>query len=103
MKHIISLAGFFFTLLTLYSQNTEPLTGIVTNEKEELLIGASVYWADTKVGTVTDTAGRFSLAPRDKEATLVVSYVGYTPAQVQVLPEEKSIWLARGAAGECCE
>ena len=67
--------------------------GIVTNEKEELLIGATVLWADTKQGTVTDTLGRFWLPRRDREATLIVRYVGYSDASVAVLPQEDSLWV----------
>lgn len=69
------------------------VTGLVTNEKEELLIGASVFWKDTKQGTVTDAEGRFSVASRNAAATLVVNYVGYTSAEVEVLPGEDKIWI----------
>ncbi len=104
MKNIIALLGFIAGFSPAFSQ-TDPgspnsqipastfITGIVTNEKEELLIGASVFWKDTKQGTVTDTAGRFSLPARNAENTLVVNYVGYTSAEVQVLPGEDKIWV----------
>ena len=95
MKNIIALLGFIAGCSPAFSQ-TDPIsniTGIVTNEKEELLIGASVFWKDTKQGTVTDTAGRFSLPARNEETTLVVNYVGYTSAEVQVLPGEDKIWV----------
>jgi len=66
---------------------------MVTNDKEELLIGASVYWKDTRQGTVTDTSGHFSLPSRTQESTLVISYVGYNPAEIQVLPGENNLWV----------
>jgi outer membrane receptor for ferrienterochelin and colicins len=95
MKQLYSLIlGLFFTVSLLQAQ--EPgamLTGMVTNEKEEVLIGASVYWKDTKKGAVTNENGRFSLPLRAKEATLVVDYVGYTSAEVQVLPGENNLWI----------
>lgn len=72
---------------------SKSVYGIVTNEKNELLIGAMVQWADTKQGAVTDTLGRFWLPRRDKEATLSIKYVGYDPAQVNVLPNEDSLWI----------
>ncbi len=94
MKKIFTLfAGLFFSINFLFSQNSSPLKGIVTNEHEELLVGASVFWKDTKTGTVTDTAGRFSLPARDAEATLVVQYVGSSPAEIQVLPSENNLWI----------
>lgn len=92
--------GLITGICPLFSQN-EPsanqpnttITGIVTNEKEELLIGASIFWKDTKQGTVTDTEGRFSITARDIPATLVVNYVGYTSAEVQVVPGENKLWI----------
>ena len=74
-------------------QLSSRLYGIVTNEKEELLIGATVQWADTRQGTVTDTLGRFWIERRNREATLVIQYVGSETAQVQVLPQEDSLWI----------
>lgn len=75
------------------------LSGMVTNEKEELLIGASVFWKDTKKGVVTDIDGRFNILLRTEEATLVVNYVGYSSVEVQVLPGENNLWIvAEGIA-----
>lgn len=101
MKYLplLKRAFFFFVLLLpvwLPAQQTpaaRTLTGFVTNEREELLVGASVYWKGSKTGFLTDTAGYFNLPARDQEATLVVSYVGYTPVEVQVLPEENNLWI----------
>ncbi|MBL7780572.1 MAG: TonB-dependent receptor [Saprospiraceae bacterium] len=87
------LAGLLLYTSALFSQNTPALTGMVTNDKEELLIGASVYWKDTRQGTVTDTSGYFSLPSRTQESTLVISYVGYNPAEIQVLPGENNLWV----------
>lgn len=93
-KIFFSLLGLILPLSFLQAQTTPaPLTGLVTNEREELLIGASVYWKDTKKGAVTDTSGRFSVPSRTEEATLVVSYIGYNPAEVQVLPGENNLWI----------
>lgn len=103
MKNIVLFLGFIAGIGSAYSQNDpqnpginhqlSTITGIVTNEKEELLIGASLFWKDTKQGTVTDTEGRFSIAARDIPATLVVHYVGYTTAEVQVVPGEDKLWI----------
>lgn len=88
------IAGLICCLNFLHAQiPAASLTGIVTDDREELLIGATVFWKDTQTGTVTDTAGRFSLPARAVEATLVVQYVGHTPAEVQVLPTENNLWI----------
>jgi outer membrane receptor for ferrienterochelin and colicins len=95
MKNIFNLLlGVLVSLHSVAAQQpTAPLMGVVTNEKEELLVGASVFWKDTKEGTVTDINGQFSLPLRTKQTTLVVNYVGYTPAEVEVLPGENNLWV----------
>jgi outer membrane receptor for ferrienterochelin and colicins len=94
MKHVyLCLLGAILTFTTLAKNPVGQLIGLVTNDQDERLIGASVYWKDSKVGTVTDTAGRFQIPARTTESTLVVQYVGYTPAEVQVLPSENNLWI----------
>lgn len=98
MKNILVLLGFIAGFTPVFAQDNpipipSAITGMVTNEKEEFLIGASVFWKETKVGTVTDTLGRFSLPALKGPGTLVVNYVGYTSAEVQVLPGEDKIWI----------
>lgn len=96
MKYHILLIVLFLSPLFLSAQQptaSKTVYGIVTNEKEELLIGATVQWADTKQGAITDTLGRFWLPRRDREAVLLIKYVGYDPAQVSVLPQEDSLWV----------
>ncbi|MBK9338610.1 MAG: TonB-dependent receptor [Lewinellaceae bacterium] len=94
MKQLICLL-LFLTPVLLNAQNPVPkrIFGIVTNDKEELLVGATVRWGGTNLGTTTDTLGRFWLPQQEQEATLVVQYIGYTPAEVQVLPHEDSLWV----------
>ncbi|MFM8487950.1 MAG: carboxypeptidase-like regulatory domain-containing protein, partial [Bacteroidota bacterium] len=94
MKKIFWLIpGLLFLFnIPLYAQ-TADLTGMVTNDKEEILIGASVFWKDTKKGTTTDAEGYFRLQSRPDAAVLVVQYAGHTPAEVEVLPGENNIWI----------
>ncbi len=95
MKQVIALfAGLFLYIHFLFPQNTpQPLTGLVTNDNEEILVGATIYWKDSRVGARTDTTGRFNIPARPDAATLVVQYVGYPPAEVQVLPGENNLWI----------
>ncbi len=80
-----------------YAQTGKPpartIYGIVTNEKEELLVGASVYWKDRKAGVNTDVEGGFHIAARSKPDSLFVQYVGYQLSAVEVLPGEDSLWI----------
>jgi outer membrane receptor for ferrienterochelin and colicins len=66
------------------------------------LSGANVYWLDTTLGTVTDTAGMFSLQrPGNGEHHLIVNYVGYIDDTllVEVPVDEVNIVLHELARG----
>ena len=57
--------------------------GKIMDEKGEPIAGASVRVKGTNLGTAADAEGAFSLNVPD-DATLVVSFVGYTEQEVQV-------------------
>ena len=70
----------------LWAQTIE-VTGVITDNKGEALIGASVLLKGSAVGTVTDIDGHFSMnAPEG--ATLLFSYMGYAS---QELPASASM------------
>jgi iron complex outermembrane recepter protein len=54
------------------------VTGRVTDEKGEPLVGASILEMGTNNGTIADPNGRYSISVVNFNATLIVSYVGYT-------------------------
>lgn len=64
-------------------QQKQTVSGVVTDEKGEPVIGANVFVKGTGTGSVTDTDGRFTLEV-PAGATLSVSYIGYTEKQVAV-------------------
>jgi len=59
------------------------VTGVVTDEQGEPIIGATVLVKNTKIGTITNFDGRFSLEV-DDNATLLVSYIGYNQKEVKL-------------------
>jgi len=59
------------------------VTGTVTDESGEALIGASVLVKGTTTGTVTDIDGTYSLDIPQGEQTLVFSYTGYATKEVK--------------------
>src|SRR5690606_32602389 len=64
---------------------TRPiLSGIVTDESGEPLIGVNVLIKGTTRGTSTDFEGRFTLDEVDEQAVLVVSYIGYQTQEIKV-------------------
>ena len=72
--------------LTILSANTfaqnSTVKGKVTDEKGSPLPGAIIRVKSGKGSTSTDTNGAFSLSIPGNEATLVVSYIGYSPKEI---------------------
>ena len=60
------------------------VSGVVTDDKGEPIIGATVKVSGTSLGTVTDSNGRYSITlPRDKKI-LTFSYIGYLTKHVRL-------------------
>ncbi len=60
------------------------VSGTVTDQAGEPLIGVNVIVQGTNEGTATDIDGRFSLSDVSQNATLVFSYVGYQKQTVEL-------------------
>lgn len=65
------------------AQARRQISGTVTDELGEPVIGANVVEKGTTNGTVTDTDGRFTLST-DPNALLVISYIGYVAQEIEV-------------------
>ncbi|TSD67947.1 SusC/RagA family TonB-linked outer membrane protein [Inquilinus sp. KBS0705] len=64
-----------------FNKTAVPITGLVTDENGEPLVGVSVLVKGTSTGAQTNTNGQFSIdAPAN--STLVFSYVGFTTQEV---------------------
>ena len=63
--------------------NAQTVKGTVNDETGEPIIGATVKVQGSNEGTITDFDGNFSVKA-SSNATLVISYVGYTTQQVKV-------------------
>ena len=61
---------------------TNTISGVVVDANGDPIIGASVLVKGTSKGVVSDLDGRFTLKDV-KEATLVISYVGYLTQEVK--------------------
>jgi TonB-linked SusC/RagA family outer membrane protein len=66
---------------------TIKIAGKVTGENNEPLSGVSVVVKGTNKGTSTDNQGIFSLVA-DREAVLVISYIGYETREIRVNGEQ---------------
>jgi len=62
-------------LSKIYAQT--DVSGTVSNENNEPLIGANVLVKGTTVGAITDSEGTFQLSGVNNTDTLIVSYIGY--------------------------
>ncbi len=67
------------------------VSGIVADEANDPIVGASVICKGTSVGTVTDIDGRFTLDVPESGAKIQVSYVGMLPLELPVQPEMKIV------------
>lgn len=86
--HIWSQRGYFTLLALLISivAFTQEITvkGIVLDETDTPLIGATVQVKNATRGVVTDINGKFSVKA-DGNAILVISYLGYKNQEIQVM------------------
>jgi len=92
MKKIIVLALLQAFIINVRGQS---LHGHVIEQEENgrgPLIGASVFWLGTTIGTATDVNGEFTIAePQALPAKLVVSFVGYRPDTLLIKNTKKKV------------
>ena len=72
----------------------QSVSGKVRSETErnQTLVGASVFWLGTTIGSATDVNGEFTIAePQTFPAKLVVSFVGYQSDTILVKNAKKNL------------
>ena len=65
------------------TQQSITVTGVVKDSKGEPIIGATVTEKGTKNATVTDFDGNYALRVSNRNAVLVVSYIGFIAQEVK--------------------
>lgn len=86
----ILLLGGFIILLNdpMLAQKLPNLKGDVyelnEDKQKEYLVGANVYWKNSKVGTVTDQNGKFEIERLEGESILIVSFIGFQTDSINV-------------------
>ena len=78
-----------FTLIiygvTGFAQIDKNVSGIVSDQSDSPIIGATVYIKGTTTGTITDVDGKFNIkVPSNGEQTLIVSFIGMETVTVDV-------------------
>ncbi len=84
MKRNLLLA-ISFLLMSVLAFGQRTITGVVTSAEDgSTLPGVSVVVKGTVIGTTTDIDGKYSITVPDGYNTLVFSYVGMKPKEVQI-------------------
>lgn len=69
----------------------QNIRGVVRDTNGEVLIGASVYWEGTTVGTATDVDGTYELYRVKGHPRLVAAYLGYVDSVQEVAEGVKEV------------
>ena len=75
--------AFLLAGMSVWAQ-THRLTGRVTDDKGQAVVGASVIVKGTTQGITTDSNGSFALDLANGDITLVVSFIGYRTQEVAI-------------------
>ena len=76
---------------------TNTCTGVVYDNNGETIIGASIRVVGSKLGTMTDIDGKFSLANVPNGSTIEISYIGYKAKTVKFTGSPLTIRLDEDA------
>lgn len=87
---VFLLSIIFFPALLLAQVN---VTGVVTDELGEPLIGVNILEKGTQNGTITDIDGTFLLRVSNSNATITFSYVGFLTQEVKASAARMNIVL----------
>jgi TonB-linked SusC/RagA family outer membrane protein len=84
---MLNKKAIFFILFSFFCLNLTAqvrITGTILSDAtiRETLIGASIRVKNTKIGTVTDVEGKFSLEVPNTDGVLQVDYLGYIPQEI---------------------
>ena len=82
LRPMLLVVALVFSLTSAFAQIT--VSGIITSEDKQPLIGATIVVKGTGAGMVTDLDGKYSLKVPDQNAVLMVSYTGFAEQQITV-------------------
>ena len=86
-KIIMVFFGLMFSVLILQAQNIK-VSGVITDEKNEVVIGASIKVSNSKIAAITDINGEFKLEC-PVGSSLEISYIGYSTQKVKAQEKVK--------------
>lgn len=71
-------------IIKVSAPSSNLVKGKVTDDKGEPIIGATVYYKDTNIGTVTDYNGEFAIAKEKGNKKLIANFIGYNTVEIPV-------------------
>jgi len=80
-----------------YAQQTKTVTGVVYDQTNATLPGATIMVKGTTTGTTTDVEGKFTLQIPADATTLVVSFIGMVSQDVAITNEPIKVTLSTEA------
>jgi TonB-linked SusC/RagA family outer membrane protein len=89
-KSVLMLIGISLFSVNLFAQ-TRSISGNVTDDKGEALIGATVKAKGGTLSTSTNVNGKFTLSVPEGAATLVVTYVGFIDQEIAVNAQTSTV------------
>jgi TonB-linked SusC/RagA family outer membrane protein len=83
-----------FSIGTVYAQKT--ISGAVTDENDEAIIGATVLMKGSASGTITDFDGNYSIEVPEEATALIFSYIGYASQEIEITGTTLNVTLLEG-------
>lgn len=84
-KNLYLVLCMLFYSLIITAQNGTIAKGVVLDENNEPVIGATISIKGNKsIGTIADIDGKFQLKVPNADAVLVISFIGMTPQEVKI-------------------
>jgi len=87
---LLALLLCFFSASIAFSTSAQEskIKGIVIDQNGQAIIGANIIVKNTKIGTISDFNGEFSLNV-PKKSTLIITYIGYSAIEVKAESQQK--------------
>ncbi len=91
MRYIIMLLLGLATMQAFQLKESVTITGTITDTEGNPVEGASIIVKGTKMGTVTDQSGFFTITIPDEKSIIVIRCVGYESREIKPGTKRKSV------------
>ena len=81
---IFSLVAYLLMSASVFAQTKLTVSGTVTDDKGETLVGVGVKINNTTIGTSTDALGKFKITVTDATSVLLFTYIGFNSQEIPV-------------------